>query len=426
MSESKALSDSLMLPQSSIGGGLDVLDQVSPAVAGNTSLVSKADASHPSLDVESSYGPDDMTCAICLEQIQLENTAYVKGCEHAYCAKCILQWADLRDNCSCPQCKKPFSRLLTYRTLDGTMSDFPVEESVCLLKRATWIQEQLKTAEKGKAVASSDAFYAADTSDPVTDWQDYSNFYDEYDDDEEVEDFYFSSAAGRARIVLGNRRWGENGYVASGRQQGRPVQRTASKAGQGSSSGKKGSAGKQSVSSKDAGTPAQKTPASKTSQNPPSSTATPQPKSASPAAGIGSSTSTVPTPLPAKSDFPTADPVTAVSPAAPIRSSPAAAAAVTPATPIPIGGGRNNGLVGRRGSGSDVAGTSSEGGWGSANSGGGWSSYRQGKKKAAAESGVMGKSPGIDAGAGSSKAGRRARRNAKKAAADAKADVYAY
>ena len=44
----------------------------------------------------------------------------------------------------------------------------------------------LQTAEKGKAVASSDAFYAADTSDPVTDWQDYSNFYDEYDDDEEV------------------------------------------------------------------------------------------------------------------------------------------------------------------------------------------------------------------------------------------------
>ena len=42
----------------------------------------------------------------------------------------------------------------------------------------------------------------------------------------QVEDFYFSSAAGRARIVLGNRRWGENGYVASGRQQGRPVQRT--------------------------------------------------------------------------------------------------------------------------------------------------------------------------------------------------------
>lgn len=36
-------------------------------------------------------------------------------------------------------------------------------------------------------MASTDAFYAAaEASDPVTDWQDYSNYYDEYDDDEEV------------------------------------------------------------------------------------------------------------------------------------------------------------------------------------------------------------------------------------------------
>ena len=44
----------------------------------------------------------------------------------------------------------------------------------------------MQTAEKGKAVASADSFYAAEASDPVTDWQDYSNYYDEYDDDEEV------------------------------------------------------------------------------------------------------------------------------------------------------------------------------------------------------------------------------------------------
>lgn len=44
----------------------------------------------PTLAVESSYGADDMTCAICLEQIQLENTAYVKGCEHAYCGAISL------------------------------------------------------------------------------------------------------------------------------------------------------------------------------------------------------------------------------------------------------------------------------------------------------------------------------------------------
>ena len=46
----------------------------------------------------------------------------------------------------------------------------------------------MQTAEKGKAVAASDAYHAAAAydMDPVTDWQDYSNFYDEYDDDEEV------------------------------------------------------------------------------------------------------------------------------------------------------------------------------------------------------------------------------------------------
>ena len=44
----------------------------------------------------------------------------------------------------------------------------------------------VQTAEKGKAVASADAFYMAEVSEPVTDWQDYSNYYDEYDDDEEV------------------------------------------------------------------------------------------------------------------------------------------------------------------------------------------------------------------------------------------------
>lgn len=44
----------------------------------------------------------------------------------------------------------------------------------------------VQTAEKGKAVASSDSFHAVESSEPVTDWQDYSNYYDEYDDDEEV------------------------------------------------------------------------------------------------------------------------------------------------------------------------------------------------------------------------------------------------
>ena len=111
-------------------------------------------------------------------------------------------------------------------------------------------------------------------------------------------------------------------------------------------------------------------------------------------------------------------------PSAIVKSGPIAAP-LMPATPIAI---VNNSPGGWRSVASDVAGTSADARWGSANSGGGWSSYRQGKKKVAAgvDTGLMGKSPGSDAGGGSSKAGRRARRNAKKAAADAKADVYAY
>ena len=38
-----------------------------------------------------------------------------------------------------------------------------------------------------------------------------------------MEAFYFSAAAGRARITLGNRRFGEGGFMAAGRQRARPV-----------------------------------------------------------------------------------------------------------------------------------------------------------------------------------------------------------
>ncbi len=57
---------------------------------------------------------------------------------------CILQWALYRDTPTCPQCKVPFNYLYTHKLLDGQLSDCPVEESVCLLKRATWFVEHIK------------------------------------------------------------------------------------------------------------------------------------------------------------------------------------------------------------------------------------------------------------------------------------------
>lgn len=67
------------------------------------------------------------------------------------------------------------------------------------------------------ATAAATAAAAEDGSDP-RDWADmYEDYLDaELEEDEEIESYYFSSAAGRARVVLGNRRWGEGGYMRAG------------------------------------------------------------------------------------------------------------------------------------------------------------------------------------------------------------------
>lgn len=150
---------------------------------------------------------------------------------------CILQWARFRDNPQCPQCKTPFGYLWTHRLLDGTLSDFPVEESVVLLKRARWFDDYVKEKEKGKAIAGSSAAAAATTLDSPRggggggrhsgsggDWLDFYDDYDAPDEDEEVEAYYFSSRAGAARVLIGNRRWGGNGYMQAGRMYARPKQ----------------------------------------------------------------------------------------------------------------------------------------------------------------------------------------------------------
>lgn len=82
--------------------------------------------------------------------------------------------------------------------------------------------------EKGKAsIEFVPPQLVVDDARDWVDWRedsnaDYRRFEEQYEDDEEVEDFYFSSAAGRLRIV-GNRRFGENGFISSGRMQARPV-----------------------------------------------------------------------------------------------------------------------------------------------------------------------------------------------------------
>ena len=54
----------------------------------------------------------------------------------------------------CPQCKHTFHYLYVHRQLDGTVTDYAAEESVCLLKRATWFTRHLEVRPGGdKGVA---------------------------------------------------------------------------------------------------------------------------------------------------------------------------------------------------------------------------------------------------------------------------------
>lgn len=135
---------------------------------------------------------ESWVCAICHNVIPLAQTARVKGCDHHYCANCILQWCSYKTYPWCPQCRTPFSSLVLFKLLDGSLSDSMVEESVCLLLRAPWYVP-VEIAEEAEAEEEVP--------------------YDEDDYDEE--EYY------RTNLRLGNRRWGENGYVRGGRMQAR-------------------------------------------------------------------------------------------------------------------------------------------------------------------------------------------------------------
>ncbi|KAJ7964992.1 Zinc finger, RING-type [Quillaja saponaria] len=157
---------------------------------------------------EMGCGNHEGICAICLNKIMLQETALVKGCEHAYCVTCILRWATYSKKSTCPQCKHPFEFLNVHRSLDGSIHDYMFEESVCLLLRAPWFVPL--TVEDHSDHQDHDLYDYA---------EDYYLYEDEEDDLDEV---YYSGSSG---LRIGNRRWGDNGYIRAGRQEARPVHR---------------------------------------------------------------------------------------------------------------------------------------------------------------------------------------------------------
>ncbi|CAI9781307.1 unnamed protein product [Fraxinus pennsylvanica] len=140
-------------------------------------------------------------CAICLNKIVLAETALIKGCEHAYCVTCILRWASYKKEPTCPQCKNPFEFLNIHRSLDGCIHDYMFEESVCLLLRASWFKP-LIVVEREEVYVEVEDYY--------------------YEDEDADEDIFLGSSSS---LRIGNRRWGDNGYVRGGRQEARPISR---------------------------------------------------------------------------------------------------------------------------------------------------------------------------------------------------------
>ena len=156
------------------------------------------------------FGEHGGICAICLDNIALQETALVKGCEHAYCVTCILHWVTYDKKVTCPQCKHPFEFLAVHRTLDGSIQDYMFDESVCLLLRAKWFKPLIVEDHvvQENIYEEVEEFYLQDE-------------YEEADDDLDDDVYYGSSSS----VRIGNRRWGDNGFVRAGRQEARPVNR---------------------------------------------------------------------------------------------------------------------------------------------------------------------------------------------------------
>ncbi|KAJ4882963.1 hypothetical protein Rs2_33056 [Raphanus sativus] len=171
---------------------------------------------------ELSFGNHGGCCAICLDTIPLQETAMVKGCEHAYCVTCILRWASYKEIHTCPQCKHPFDFLNVHRALDGSVEDFMFEESVCLLLRASWFKP-LEAVERV-------SYHDIDNNDfdIPPEYVEEEEEEEVEDDDDDLDEFLHGSS-----LRLGNRRWGDNGFVRSGRQEARPAQHNKHRGGGG-------------------------------------------------------------------------------------------------------------------------------------------------------------------------------------------------
>ena len=90
----------------------------------------------------------------------------------------------------------------TFLFYTDSIHDYMYEESVCLLLRASWFMP-LIVEDREEVSEEVDDYYP-------------------YEEEEDLDEEYYSRSSS---LRIGNRRWGDNGYVRAGRQEARPVHR---------------------------------------------------------------------------------------------------------------------------------------------------------------------------------------------------------
>lgn len=207
-------------------------------------------------------------CTICCAPPDSSETATLPACTHSFCLPCILSWALADARRLCPNCKTPFPTLLTpHDAATGAPLASSAEAAIDLLLAAPWCSADLTTPvpadealsaavsiprpaplearrELARAGASSGvAVYACEEVEDELEarfWAAREREDDRYDS---VLDGVDLARASRRRVV-GNRRNGAGGFVASGRLIAR-VAPQADGAGPSGAGGENGGMGKE-------------------------------------------------------------------------------------------------------------------------------------------------------------------------------------
>lgn len=153
----------------------------------------------------------------------LKQAFHAESYDWLYAVTCLVHWASRSSAARCPTCKNSFSLVSMNKHLDGSVAQAPVQETVAMAARSTWFRAWLAKRDivPGQGHGTSAGQHGPRSAHSLMqeEWAEdalYSYFEQEYEEDD-VEEYYVGRSNGR-RNAFGNRPFGPNGYVRSGRK----------------------------------------------------------------------------------------------------------------------------------------------------------------------------------------------------------------